>query len=120
MKIKNKKLFAVVLCIVFIVVVISAMAVKHYAVGPRYINDSAVLKEQVIYYKGNEYVYYGSGKYNSDIKSGKCIKKSLFETYYLGEGGDEYLIRSQLHERDLYVVDKGVSYREHKTNDIKG
>lgn len=112
MKAKNKKLTAVVICIAVIAVIVSAMLIKHFAVGPRFINDSAVLKEQVIYYKGNEYVY--DGYANSDIKPGKCIKNGLFEAYYLGEGGDEYLIRSQIHERFLYVKDRGVTYMDRK------
>lgn len=87
----------IVLCIILIAPI---CLIYESAVGPKEITDSALLDEQVIRYKGNDYYYVGSK--NSDIKSGRCIKYGMFEQYYLNEGGNEYIIRSSLHERHIF------------------
>ncbi len=97
-KIKKKSAVIAVICIIVIAIPVLAM-LKNLIIGPRYVNDSALLKEQVIYYKFNNY-HYVSGADN--VESGRCIKHGLFENLYLSKGSDDYIINSQLHER--YVL----------------
>lgn len=96
---KIKKISLVIALICFCSIVLPLA--KYYIIGPRYLGDSPVLNEQVIYYKFNKYYY--DGYATSDIKSGKCIANRFFETFYLSQAdGDDYIINSQLHERFLY------------------
>lgn len=104
-KIKKKSAVIAIICVVVLAIPIFAM-LKNLIIGPRYIGDSPVLKEQVIYYKFNNY-HYVSGE--SGIKSDKCIKRGLFEHLYLSEGGD-YIISSQLHERYIFKREDLMEY----------
>lgn len=96
-KIRKKSAVIAIICVVVLAIPILAM-LKNLIIGPRYINDSALLNEQVIYYKFNNYHYVSGG---SDVKSDRCIKRGLFEHLYLSEDGD-YIISSQLHERYIF------------------
>lgn len=86
----------IVSAVIFIPIVVMLITT---AIGPKEISGSALLDEQVIRYMGNDYLYVG---FADDVKSGRCIKRGLFESYYLNEGGREYIIRSSLHERHIF------------------
>lgn len=119
MKIKSQRQKSIIIVLIAVCVIVSAVLIKHFAIGPRYINDSALLDERVVYYMGNNYHYCGFA--SSDYKSGKCIKCGLFESFYLVKGSNDYIINSQLHERFLYIKKDKIKnkYRLNETdNDI--